>query len=41
MALRKYNPVTPGQRFKVISTFDDVTVSTPEKSTIPRIIANT
>ena len=34
MALRKYNPVTPGQRFKVISTFDEVTVSTPEKSLV-------
>ena len=32
MALKKYKPVTPGQRFKVISAFDDITTSTPEKS---------
>ena len=32
MALKKYKPTTPGQRFKVISTYDDVTSMTPEKS---------
>jgi large subunit ribosomal protein L2 len=32
MALKKYKPTTPGQRFKVISTFDEITSSTPEKS---------
>jgi large subunit ribosomal protein L2 len=32
MALKKYKPTTPGQRFKVISAFDDITASTPEKS---------
>jgi len=32
MALKKYKPATPGQRFKVISSFDDVTSSKPEKS---------
>jgi large subunit ribosomal protein L2 len=32
MALKKYKPTTPGQRFKVISAFDDITTSTPEKS---------
>lgn len=32
MALKKYKPVTPGQRFKQISAFDDITTSTPEKS---------
>ena len=32
MALKKYNPVTPGQRFKVISAFDDITEKRPEKS---------
>lgn len=32
MALKKYKPVTPGQRNKVISTFDEITTSTPEKS---------
>jgi large subunit ribosomal protein L2 len=32
MALKKYKPTTPGQRFKLISSFDDITSSTPEKS---------
>jgi large subunit ribosomal protein L2 len=32
MALRKLNPTTPGQRFKTISAFDEITCTTPEKS---------
>lgn len=32
MALKKYKPVTPGQRFKVISTFDEITTNKPEDS---------
>ncbi|MBW7847932.1 MAG: 50S ribosomal protein L2 [Bacteroidales bacterium] len=32
MALRKFKPTTPGQRFKLISAFDDITASRPEKS---------
>ncbi len=32
MAVRKFKPVTPGQRNKVISAFDDITCKTPEKS---------
>ena len=32
MALKKYKPTTPGQRFKVISAFDDITTNKPEKS---------
>ncbi len=32
MALRKLNPTTPGQRFKLISAFDDITCTVPEKS---------
>ena len=32
MAVRKLNPVTPGQRHKVAGTFDTITASTPEKS---------
>ena len=32
MALKKFNPVTPGQRHKVAMTFDDLTTSKPEKS---------
>lgn len=32
MALRKLNPVTPGQRHKIIPTFEEITKSAPEKS---------
>ena len=34
MAVRKFKPVTPGQRQKVISTFDEITRNNPEKSLI-------
>lgn len=34
MALKKFKPITPGQRFKVISAFDDITTNTPEKSLV-------
>jgi large subunit ribosomal protein L2 len=32
MAVRKIKPVTPGQRHKIISAFDNITSSAPEKS---------
>ena len=32
MAVRKLNPVTPGQRHKIIGAFDTITKGTPEKS---------
>lgn len=32
MAVKKYKPITPGQRHKISGTFDDITTSTPEKS---------
>lgn len=32
MAVKKINPVTPGQRGKVVGTFDDITTNIPEKS---------
>lgn len=32
MGVRKFRPVTPGTRHKVIGTFDDITSNTPEKS---------
>jgi large subunit ribosomal protein L2 len=32
MAVRKLKPVTAGQRHKIISTFDEITCSVPEKS---------
>ncbi|MDR1879004.1 MAG: 50S ribosomal protein L2 [Bacteroidales bacterium] len=32
MGLKKFKPVTPGQRFKLTSNFDELTASAPEKS---------
>jgi large subunit ribosomal protein L2 len=32
MALKKFKPTTPSQRFKIISAFDDITAPAPEKS---------
>ncbi len=32
MAVKKYNPVSPGMRFKVGNAFEEVTTSKPEKS---------
>ena len=32
MAVRKLRPITPGQRHKVVNTFQGITESTPEKS---------
>lgn len=32
MAIRKFKPVTPGTRFMSVSSFDEITKSTPEKS---------
>ncbi|NLA25362.1 MAG: 50S ribosomal protein L2 [Bacteroidales bacterium] len=37
MAVRKLKPITPGQRFKVISAFDDITHVGPEKSLLAPI----
>ncbi|HOY38306.1 MAG: 50S ribosomal protein L2 [Bacteroidales bacterium] len=37
MAVRKLKPTTPGQRFKVISTFDEITHIVPEKSLLEPI----
>ncbi len=34
MAVKKIKPVTPGQRFKLANTFEDITASSPEKSLI-------
>ncbi len=34
MAVKKYNPVTPGTRFRVGNTFSEVTTDKPEKSLI-------
>jgi len=37
MAVRKLRPTTPGQRHKVVNTFDGITASTPEKSLLAPI----
>ena len=34
MGIKKFKPVTPGQRHKAIGTFDDVTTQVPEKSLV-------
>ena len=34
MAVRKLKPVTPGQRHRIATTFDDITASKPDKSLI-------
>ena len=34
MAVRKFSPSTPGQRHKVIGTFDEITTNVPEKSLV-------
>ena len=36
MALRKFKPITPGQRHKVAITFEEITTSTPEKSLLAK-----
>ena len=36
MALRKFNPTTPGQRHKVAITFDEITTARPEKSLLSK-----
>lgn len=37
MSTRKYNPITPGLRYKVTNAFAEVTASTPEKSLLAPI----
>jgi large subunit ribosomal protein L2 len=36
MELKKFRPITPGQRHKVAVTFDDITSSKPEKSLLAK-----
>ena len=31
MAIRKYNPTSPGQRFQTVQVFDEITTTTPYK----------
>lgn len=32
MAIKKYNPTSPGRRFMTVSTYEEITTNTPEKS---------
>lgn len=34
MPVKTFKPVTPGQRFKTVSTFDDISKTTPDKSLV-------
>ena len=34
MGIRKYNPTTPGLRGMTVSTVEEITTSTPEKSLV-------
>ena len=34
MSVRKLKPITPGQRFRIVNNFDEVTASKPEKSLV-------
>jgi large subunit ribosomal protein L2 len=36
MGLRKFQPITPGQRHKINSTYDEVTTNVPEKSLVAK-----
>lgn len=37
MAIRRYNPTSPGRRFQSVSTFDEITTTTPERSLLRTI----
>ena len=38
MELKKFRPITPGQRHKIAVTFDEITTSKPEKSLLAKRI---
>lgn len=40
MAIRKFKPTTPGQRHKIIGSFDNITTNVPEKSLVVGISAS-
>ena len=40
MAIKKYKPTTPGQRGMTVSTFEEITTSTPEKSLLVSLKKN-
>ena len=38
MGVRKFNPTSPGIRFKTVSTFDEITCSRPEKKLVKGLV---
>ena len=37
MPIKKYNPTSPARRFMTVSTFEEITKTTPEKSLVAPI----
>lgn len=37
MAIKRLTPITPGRRFAVVNTYEEITSSTPEKSLVTKI----
>ncbi|TWP27837.1 50S ribosomal protein L2 [Apibacter muscae] len=37
MSVRKLKPITPGQRFRIVNNFEEITTSKPEKSLLRKI----
>jgi large subunit ribosomal protein L2 len=40
MAIRSYKPTSPGRRFQTVSTFEEITSTTPERSLLGTIKEN-
>ena len=40
MAIRKIKPNTPGQRFMTVSTYEEITCTTPERSLMESLKSN-
>ena len=38
MSLRKLKPVTPGQRFRIVNEYSEITTSKPEKSLLTKAL---
>ena len=37
MAIKRFKPITPGTRFKTVSSFEEITATVPEKSLLATI----
>ena len=40
MAIKKYKPTSPARRFMSVSTFEEITSTTPERSLLGKISKN-